>query len=87
MLRHLVESALRVANVAEHHAALAEAAGLPSPRRLLSLLLQMHLWGFSFAARLDDEAAPLQAAGLPILCQDVPAITPYPASFSAQTYG
>ena len=81
MVRHLTESALRVAHVAERHIRLASKAGLPSPCLLYSLLLRMHLWGFGLAARLDDAAAPLQAAGLPILCQDVPAISPYPASF------
>ena len=72
MVRHLIESALRVANVAEHHSALARQAGLPSPRPLYSLLLRMHLWGFGPAGRLDDEAATLQAAGLPVLCQGRP---------------
>ena len=81
MVRHLAESALRVANVAEQYTERAQEAGLPSPRLLYSLLLRMHLWGFGLAAWLDDGAAPLQAAGLPILCQDVPTISPYPASF------
>ena len=79
MVRHLVESALRVANLAGPHAALAREAGRPSTRLLSRLLLWMHLWGLGQAARLDDEAAPLQAAGLPILCRDVPPITPCPS--------
>ena len=78
MVRHLVESALRVASLAGPHATLARKAGRPSTLPLSGLLLGMHLAGLGPAARLDDEAAPLQRAGLPILCGDVPPIAPYP---------
>lgn len=76
MLRHVLESALRIANLAPVHAARAEAVGMPPPTGLSRLLLEVHLRMLPEAARLDARAAPLQARGIPILCQDVPPIPP-----------
>jgi len=76
MTRHLLESALRISNGAERYAADAEARGVDSPARLSRALLSMHLTTLGEAARLDRRAAPLQAEGVPIVCQDVPPIPP-----------
>lgn len=76
MLRHLLESMLRVATLAPAHAAAAEAAGMRSPAGLSRLVLRLHLLTLADAAKLDALAAPLQARGVPILCQDVPPIPP-----------
>lgn len=76
MLRHLLESMLRVATLAPAHAARAEAAGMKSPAGLSRLLLRLHLFTLGDAAKLDALAAPIQARGIPILCQDVPPIAP-----------
>ena len=76
MLRHLLESMLRVATLAPTHAAQAEAAGMKSPAGLSRLLLRLHLFTLGDAAKLDALAAPIQARGIPILCQDVPPIAP-----------
>ncbi len=78
MLRHLLESALRIANLAPIQAARAEALGMDSPEGLSWLLLRLHLLTLADAARLDRIAAPLQAEGIPIICQDVPPIAPLP---------
>ncbi|HEV2132239.1 MAG TPA: hypothetical protein VGR27_14085, partial [Longimicrobiaceae bacterium] len=78
MLRHLLESALRIANLAPIQAARAEALGMDSPEGLSWLLLRLHLLTLEDAARLDRAAAPLQAEGIPIICQDVPPIAPLP---------
>ncbi|HEV2147105.1 MAG TPA: hypothetical protein VGR37_06865, partial [Longimicrobiaceae bacterium] len=76
MLRHMLESMLRVATLAPVHAARAEEAGMRSTAGLSRLLLRLHLLALSDAAKLDVLAAPIQARGIPILCQDVPPIPP-----------
>ena len=77
MLRHLLESALRISNQAPRHAAEARARGLAdSPADLSRTMLDLHLGMLGEAARLDRRAAPLQAEGIPLLCQDVPPIPP-----------
>lgn len=78
MLRHLLESALRASNLAPLHAAQARRVDLPPTEWMSRLLLRLHWWGFSGAARLDTEARPLQARGVPILCRDVPPIASWP---------
>lgn len=74
LLRHLLESARRVAELAPVHAALAVEHGLRSPEWLSSILLRLHLWGLVLAAVLDRRARPLQARGIAILAQDLPPI-------------
>ncbi|HLL48487.1 MAG TPA: hypothetical protein VK399_17425, partial [Longimicrobiaceae bacterium] len=76
MLRHLLESMLRVTSLAPTHAARAEAAGMKSTAGLSRLVLRLHLFALVDAAKLDVVAAPIQARGIPILCQDVPPISP-----------
>ena len=76
LVRHLLESAHRLAGLAPEHIDLAQARGLASPRRLLSLLLRLHLWGLGPAGALDTRARPLQARGIAILAQDLPPIPP-----------
>lgn len=80
MLRHLLESALRIANVAPVHAAEAAGIDMPTPEGLSWLMIRLHLMTFEEAARLDRMAAPIQAEGIPILCQDVPPIAPFPTA-------
>jgi hypothetical protein len=78
MLRHLLESALRISNQAPRYAAQARERGLlASPAELSRTMLDLHLSMLGEAARLDARAAPLQAEGIPILCQDVPPIPPF----------
>lgn len=79
MLRHLLESARRIATVAPGHIARAEILGLPSPALLLSRLLLLHLLGLETAALLDRRAHLLQRQGIPILAQDLPPIPARPA--------
>lgn len=77
MLRHLLESVLRIATLAPEHAARAEAVGVRPPTELSRLLLWLHLSVLPEAAKLDARAAPIQARGIPILCQDVPPVPPH----------
>jgi hypothetical protein len=76
MTRHLLESALRISNLAPVHAEAARAHGLPPTDRLSRTLLDLHLMTLGEAARLDRRAAPIQAEGVPIVCRDVPPIPP-----------
>jgi hypothetical protein len=76
MMRHLLESALRISNQAPVYEAQARERGLRSPAGVSRLMLNLHLSTLGEAAKLDRRAAPLQAAGMPIICQDVPPIPP-----------
>jgi hypothetical protein len=75
MVRHLLESALRIATLAPRHAAEAERLGMRSPEPVSRLLLRAHLLSMPEAASLDRRAAPVQAEGIPIVCADVPPIS------------
>jgi len=76
LLRHLLESARRLAQLAPGHIALARERGLRSPAPLLARLLRLHLWGLAPAHVLDERAHPLHARGIAILAQDLPVIPP-----------
>lgn len=78
LTRHLLESAHRLAGLAPGQIRLARAHGLTSPRRLLTLLLRLHLWSLGPAAALDARARPLQARGIEILARDLPPVPPPP---------
>jgi hypothetical protein len=78
MTRHLLESILRVAQLAHQHARAAAERGLSSPIGISTELLRIHLWGVPSAVRLDRRAVPLQQRGIAIICQDVPPIPPLP---------
>ncbi|HET7275043.1 MAG TPA: hypothetical protein VFI91_07665 [Longimicrobiaceae bacterium] len=78
MLRHLLESALRIARLAPRHVAQATELDVQSPAKLSRLLLRLHLAGLGAASRMDARAAPLQARGVPIIYQDVPPIQTAP---------
>ena len=77
MLRHLLESALRISNGAPGYAEMAGDRGVSSPVELSRTLLELHLGMLGEAGKLDARAAPLQAEGIPIICQDVPPIPPF----------
>ncbi|HEX6368882.1 MAG TPA: hypothetical protein VF006_08115 [Longimicrobium sp.] len=77
MVRHLLESALRIANQAPLYEARARELGLRSPAGVSRMMLDLHLTALAEAAALDRRAAPLQARGIPIVCQDVPPIAPF----------
>lgn len=76
MLRHLLESAHRVASLAGPHTDRALRSGLPSPLWIHRLLFHLHLAALGSATDLDSLALPLQREGIPILCRDLPPIGP-----------
>ena len=74
MVRHLLESAHRIATLAQDKVRRAEERGLPTPAPLLARLLRLHLSGLAAARMLDRWARPLQLSGIPILARDLPPI-------------
>lgn len=75
MVRHVLDSVARVAYLAPQYEARARKLGLrQSPESLARKNLWLHLQGLSLARDMDRQAAPIQARGIPILCQDVPPI-------------
>jgi hypothetical protein len=78
MLRHLLESTLRIASLAPLHDRLARERGLPSPLHISTQLFRLHVWGCVSATRMDRRAVPLQARGVAIIVQDVPPIPSIP---------
>lgn len=77
MLRHLLESMLRLSQLAPLHLAQSLDKGLHPPERLLRSLFCLHRSGLRLASNLDRQARPLQMQGIAIICQDLPPITPY----------
>lgn len=53
---------------------LARRKGHPSPSRISRRLIDLNLAALAGAADLDRTAAPIQAAGVPIIRRDVPVI-------------
>lgn len=77
MTRHLIDSLLRIATYAPVHDQHAAQAGLGSTLPLSEEMFNLHLLTVDQATQLDADAAPIQASGVPFLCQDVPSIEPY----------
>lgn len=74
LVRHMLESVRRTAILTPRHEAEALRKGLDSPKALSKLILKSHLDLLSESAVIDKIAAPLQADGIMIVCQDVPHI-------------
>lgn len=75
MLKHILESMLRITVLAPIHRRKCIEKGMRLTTTPLSLyLFYSHLMAIPFAAWLDRKTAPLLAEGVPILFQDVPAI-------------
>lgn len=76
MTRHVLESVARIALLAPGHMAKAKALGLSTTEDLSRRMISSHFMLFQSSAAIDALAAPLQAEGIAIICQDVPPI-PY----------
>ena len=74
MTRHLLESVGRIAKLAPGHIQKSKSLGLKSPARLSNSMISSHLLMLPESVALDVLAAPIQAQGIQILCQDVPPI-------------
>jgi hypothetical protein len=75
MLRHLLESVVRISNLAPlHEKRRLELSIKGSTLGLSKWMFFSHFSAFQFATWIDAKAAPLHAEGLPIVYQDVPPI-------------
>lgn len=74
MLRHLLESILRIASLAPGYIKQSEELKIKSTKKLSLLMLRIHIFALSFAVDLDKLAVPIQTQGISILLQDVPKI-------------
>ena len=77
MLRHVLESALRLATHAPIYIDMARMKGLSSPEKMLWKMLRSHFWVMDDVMEIDRLSAPLHARGIPIVCSDVPPVLPY----------
>jgi hypothetical protein len=77
LLRHFLDSILRTANLAPIQMAQGRKANLFfEPAHLSWQFIDLQLFGLGEIEKIDELAAPIQAQGIPILCQDVPQISP-----------
>ena len=75
MYRHILESIRRAASKAENQLERARAKGLGAEaERVIDLLVTSQLAVLPLAMKIDDWSAPINARGIPIVCQDVPPI-------------
>ena len=72
--RHLLESLLRIATLAEQHERFAREKGAPSPRKFSWFLYWAHLPLLKSTLGFDLQAAPIQASGIPFLANDFPPV-------------
>lgn len=77
LYRHMLESIRRMAILTPEYMEMAQSLGFTSPELLSRNVLRSHFSLLEESALIDQLAAPLQAQGLPIICQDVPYI-PWP---------
>lgn len=74
LVKHMLESIRRMAVLTPQHAQKAKDLGWISPEILSRLVLKTNIGLLQASLDLDIMAAPLQAKGVQIICQDVPAI-------------
>lgn len=77
LYRHMLESIRRMAILTPQYMEMANEQSLPSTELLSRTVLKSNISLLEDSASIDQLAAPLQARGLPIICQDVPFI-PWP---------
>lgn len=82
MTRHMLESMLRMSNLAPIYVELSKMKEMPSTHSLSKLLFKLHLIALIGCALLDKLAAPIQAKGIPIIQNDVPPIEAKPESIN-----
>ena len=83
MVRHIAESIRRFAELAPSQISQADGYGLGwQTGELIRDLIFSHRLTLGLSEWLDGMAAPIQASGVPILCNDVPKIPPYSESES-----
>lgn len=74
LTRHFLEALVRSAIIAQRIDQEAQSKNLPSPKKVYRRYLELTVFGILSAKGIDKDAAPLQARGIAIICQDVPVI-------------
>ena len=74
LTRHFLESIARTLLLTAKHREGAKQSGLPDPINIIKQFITIQRRALPIANYLDKKAFPLQAKGLLIYCQDVPAI-------------
>lgn len=72
MLRHMFESIYRFAHFIPLHEELARKKSLKSPREISFAVLSLQVKTFKFSSDLDQLSGPIQEAGIPVLCAELP---------------
>ena len=75
MSRHIIESTLRIATLFPNwNSKIQDHNDKEKFEKIVFRLLKNHIFALKSAEQLDELARPIQLAGVPIICQDVPAI-------------
>lgn len=72
LTRHLVESIYRVAWFLPERIKASQEKIIRSPENLLWGIMKYHLVGFPHFVKVDRLAAPVQKAGIPMICSELP---------------
>ena len=81
LARHLFESLNRGVHLISYYELESKRLGLKSPRKILIRNLKLQIFSLSLFHKLDRRASKIQQRGVPILCNDVPAIPLYELSY------
>ncbi|PWU14806.1 MAG: hypothetical protein C5B49_12630 [Bdellovibrio sp.] len=74
MSKHVLDSLRRLAHFAPDYLRMAAEKELPPPTELIQGMIHNHLQTLPIATHLDDDSRFIHAEGIPLICQDVPAI-------------
>lgn len=74
MTRHLLESAAKISSQAPAQLKRLKSKKAPDASPLIQKLISNHLLLLGAGQLLDSWAAPIQATGVPMICQDIPVI-------------
>lgn len=74
LTRHFLEAIIRSAKLAPIHIEKAHQKGMKSPRALINRYLKSIFISFFYSVPIDETARHTQVLGIPIICNDVPAI-------------
>jgi hypothetical protein len=75
MSRHIIESTLRIATLFPNWILkMQDSKDKEKFEKIVFRLLKNHIFALKSAGQIDELARPIQLAGVPIICQDVPVI-------------
>lgn len=74
MSRHMIESILRSVRLQPVYKRMSLEKGMREPSRLMRVLIHTQISALAVVSHLDEQAATLNAEGIPIICRDVPYI-------------